>query len=113
MQNIKTSKKMGKMKLPKMIQTKIKLKKNENINQLSDDENNILEGNNNYVINSNNSDVNNEKEKEKDGLVNIDGAPKIIKIVKKNAKNELVKNPSDHFKTIQEERTRIEKDNNF
>ena len=130
-QNLKTSKKFGKMKLPKMTQTKIRLNKkdkdkensNNNVNNhFSDDDNNIVEGNNNNnssnninSINNNNIDNNNnEKEKEKsDSMRNIDEIPKIIKIIKKNAKNDFSYNTTDNFKTIQEERTRIEKDNNF
>ena len=128
-QNSKNLKKLGKMKLPKMTQTRIKLKKNENNtngnNQNSDDDNNTIEANSNSnnnlnIISNYNSDSNNnnnekekEKEKEKDVFQNIDGVPKIIKIIKKNAKNELIFNTSDNFRTIQEERSRIEKDNNF
>ena len=126
LQNSKNLKKIGKMKLPKMTQTRIRLKKNENNtngnNQNSDDENNTIEANSNSnnnlnIVGNYNSDTNNEKEKEKekekDVFQNIDGVPKIIKIIKKNAKNEFIYNTSDNFRTIQEERSRIEKDNNF
>jgi hypothetical protein len=126
LQNSKNLKKIGKMKLPKMTQTRIRLKKNENNangnNQNSDDDNNTIEANSNSnnnlnIVGNYNSDTNNEKEKEKekekDVFQNIDGVPKIIKIIKKNAKNEFIYNTSDNFRTIQEERSRIEKDNNF
>ena len=78
----------GKMKLPKMMQSKIRLKKDNYtnvVNQISDDEVSI------------------EK---------IDGAPKILKIVKKN-KNNINPSSSETFKSIQEEKVRIEKDNDF
>ena len=80
--------KVGKMKLPKMMQSKIRLKKDNYtnvVNQISDD------------------DV---------SIDNIDGAPRILKIVKKN-KNNVNPSSSDAFKSIQEERVRIEKDNDF
>ena len=118
-QNLKTSKRQGKMKLPKMIQSKMKLKKNENNsnsgNQLSDDDNTNLEViNNNNNINSNNNNINNNQNNntEKDAIQNADVSPKIIKIVKKNVKNEQP-NTNENFKTIQEEKSRIEKDNDY
>ena len=102
-QNLKGSKKIGKMKLPKMIQSKMKLKRNENNllngNQVSDDENNIGEG---MIIKNSN---------EKDELQ--DESPKIMKIVKKNNKNDINFNSSDNFKNIQEEKVRVDKDNEF
>ena len=112
LQNPRGSKKSGKMKLPKMIPSKIKLKKNEgisiNANQNSDDENNKSSDGNN-IINIVNS-LNNEKEEIQNQ--NIDDSPKIMKIVKKT-KNDLVSNNNDNFKTIKEERDRIDKDNDF
>ena len=83
------------MKLPKMIQNKISLKKYEkNVNigkQLIDNDNGSQEGNENV-----------EKK--------ITGSPQILKISKKNNTNS---NSSDNFRTIQVERTRVEKDNDF
>ena len=103
LQNLRGSKKIGKMKLPKMIQSKIKLKKNENnsksVNQNSDDENSI-EGN---II---------KNILEKDEFQNIDGSPKILKIIKKT-KTDLNSNSTDNFRTIKQERNRIDKDKNF
>ena len=102
-QNLKNSKKVGKMKLPKMIQSKVKLKKNENnsnsANHISDDEN-TMEGNiiKNFI--------------EKEENQNIEGSPKILKIIKKT-KNDLNSNSSDNFRTIQEERNRVDKDKDF
>ena len=114
-QNLKGSKKFGKMKLPKMIQSKIKLKRNENIsingNQVSDDENTGGEG---IVIKNANSNVNaNVNQNEKDEFQNIEGSPKIMKIFKKIAKNDLNSNSSDNFKTILEEKNKIDKNNEF
>ena len=74
----------GKMKLPKMMQSKIRLKKDNYtnvVNQISDDE------------------------------VSIEN-PRILKIVKKN-KNNINPSSSETFKSIQEEKVRIEKDNDF
>ena len=109
-QNLKGAKKSGKMKLPKMIQSRMKLKKSEgitvNVNQNSDDENNKSSDKNNIV----NAIVNNLNEKEE--IPNIEDSPKIIKIVKK-AKNDFISNSNDNFKTIHEERDRIDKDNDF
>ena len=101
-QNLKASKKIGKMKLPKMIQSKMKLKRNENLlngNQVSDDENIVGEG---MIIKNSN---------EKDEFQ--DESPKIVKIVKKNNKNDINSNSSDNFKNIQEEKVRVDKDNEF
>ena len=93
--NIIDNKKIDKMKLPKMIQNKISLKKYEkNVNigkQLIDNDNGSQEGNENV-----------EKK--------ITGSPQILKISKKNNTNS---NSSDNFRTIQVERTRVEKDNDF
>ena len=93
--NIIDNKKIDKMKLPKMIQKKISLKKYEkNVNigkQLIDNDNGSQEGNENV-----------EKK--------ITGSPQILKISKKNNTNS---NSSDNFRTIQVERTRVEKDNDF
>jgi len=80
--------KVGRMKLPKMMQSKIRLKKDNYtniVNQISDD------------------DV---------SIENMDGAPRILKIIKKN-KNNVKPSSSETFKSIQEERVRIEKDNDF
>ena len=103
-QNLKGIKILRKMKLPKMIQSKTKFKKNENLsmngNHISDDENSAREG---MIIRNIN---------EKDEIQNIDGTPRIIKIFKK-MKNDLNLNSSDNFKTIQEERVRIDKNNDF
>jgi len=80
--------KVGKMKLPKMMQSKIRLKKDNytsGVNQISDD------------------DV---------SIENIDGAPRILKIVKKN-KNNVNPSSSETFKSIQEKRDRIGKGNDF
>ena len=100
-QDLKNSKKSGKMKLPKMVQSKMKLKKNDNIsaNHNSDDENSI-EGN----------IIKNTLEKEK--IQNINGSPKIMKIIKKT-KNDLNSSSTDNFRTIKDERNRIDKDKNF
>ena len=105
-QNLKTNKKIGKMKLPKMVPSKIRLNKNEN-NQnnpnggnLNSDDDNAMELN----FNKNNSD--------KEEIQNIDSSPKIIKIFKKT-KNDLNSNSSYNYKTIQEERKRIDKDKDF
>lgn len=93
--NIIDNKKIDKMKLPKMIQNKISLKKYEkNVNigkQLIDNDNGSQEGNENV-----------EKK--------TTGSPQILKISKKNNTNS---NSSDNFRTIQVERTRVEKDNDF
>ena len=95
-------KKFGKMKLPKMSQS---LKNYKNIlingNIASDDDNAVLDGNN----------TNNENEKDEIHHI-IEGSPKIIRIFKKG-KNGLITNYSDNFKTIQEEKSRIDKDNDF
>jgi len=80
--------KVGRMKLPKMMQSKIRLKKDNYtsiVNQVSDD------------------DV---------SIENIGEAPRILKIIKKN-KNNVNPSSSKTFKSIQEERVRIEKDNDF
>ena len=88
-----------------MIQSRIKLKKNENNsnsgNHISDDEN-TMEGN----------IIKNYLEKEENQNQNIEGSPKIIKIVKKT-KNDLNSNSTDNFRTIQEERSRVDKDKDF
>ena len=96
--NIKDNKRIDKMKLPKMIQNKMSLKKYEkNINignQLFDNDNGYQEGNEN---------IENK----------ITGSPQILKISKKNNNNYVNSNSGDNFKTIQVERTRVEKDNDF
>ena len=96
--NIKDNKRIDKMKLPKMIQNKMSLKKYEkNINignQLFDNDNGYQEGNEN---------IENK----------ITGSPQILKISKKNNNNYLNSNSGDNFRTIQVERTRVEKDNDF
>ena len=96
--NIKDNKKIDKMKLPKMIQNKMSLKKNEknaNIDkQMFDNDNDYQEGNEN---------VENK----------IAGSPQILKIFKKNNNNYVNSNSSNNFRTIQVERTRVEKDNDF
>ena len=116
-QNLKTSKKIGKKKLPKMTQSKMKLKKNEKNsnsgNQLSDDDNTNLEIINNNNIHNNNINNNQNNNTEKDIIQNGEISPKIIKIVKKNVKNEQSPNTNENFKTIQEEKSRIEKDNDY
>jgi hypothetical protein len=43
----------------------------------------------------------------------ITGSPQILKISKKNKNNYGNSNSSNNFRTIQVERTRIEKDNDF
>ena len=95
-------KKFGKMKLPKMSQS---LKNYKNIlinsNITSDDDKAVLDGNN----------TNNENEKDEIHHI-IEGSPKIIRIIKKG-KHDLITNYSDNFKTIQEEKSRIDKDNDF
>ena len=76
---LKTGRKLGKMKLPKMFMFKrFDLEGNANYN--SDDENNIIS-------------------EEKDKFENIEGNPRIIKIFKKGSKNEI--GSFDNFKTIQ------------
>ena len=96
--NIKDNKRIDKMKLPKMIQNKMSLKKYEkNINignQLFDNDNGYQEGNEN---------IENK----------ITGSPQILKISKKNNNNYVNSNSGDNFRTIQVERTRVEKDNDF
>jgi len=96
--NIKDNKKIDKMKLPKMIQNKMSLKKSEqylNIGkQMLDIDNDYQEG-----------DENAEKK--------ITGSPQILKISKKNKNNYMNSNSSDNFRTIQVERTRVEKDVDF
>ena len=94
-------KKFGKMKLPKMSQS-LKTYKNIiiNNNHISDDEN-ILDKNN----------INNENEKYEIHHT-IEGSPKIIRIIKK-VKNDLIANSTYNFKAIQEDKSRIDKDNDF
>ena len=96
--NIKDNKRIDKMKLPKMIQNKMSLKKYEkNINignQLFDNDNGYQERNEN---------IENK----------ITGSPQILKNSKKNNNNYVNSNSGDNFRTIQVERTRVEKDNDF
>ena len=102
-QNIKTIKNIGKMKLPKMIQSKIKLNRNENNpngGNLNSDDDNTMELN--IIRNS----------FDKDEIPKIVASPKIMKIFKKT-KNDINSNSSDNFKTIQEEKNHVDKDQNF
>ena len=97
--NIKNIKKIDKMKLPKMIQNKMSLKKSENNLNLGKQ---IIDNDKDNVIQEGDEIV--EKK--------ITGSPQILKISKKN-RNTYNSNSSDNFRTIQVERTRVEKDNDF